>query len=178
MSTETTASRGAKFSPLIIRSALLTPVVQWLYLMAMSLFSKPNTIACTNWHGEMMDCTIASALLGNVINVVLLNVLSLGLALVIAFGISMIIVYLIERFLPASIKGSGAFWIGVVCAFAVVVMGRVEQIRDLRAARYIERSAPASSSGSSRIIIESSRGAKVIDPQPAAPPRAGDDRDR
>lgn len=172
MSTETTPVDRHRFPSLVAKAALLTPVTQWLYLVAMSLFSDSSKIGCTNWHGEMFRCSLVEMLIENVYNVILLNVFTLGLALVIAFMMSLAMVFAFQVFVPDAVARSKGFWIGIASALLIIVVGRVVKTTEFSTALHEEKVTPEAPI----MLLRGSGGATTVDPgisplvEPGSPP--------
>lgn len=158
---------------LLVKILVLTPVLQYLFLLGMSLFYDPAHITCTNWHGEALPCSLITALAANLLNVLLLNLFSLGIATVITVAVAAFVVVAFEACVPPRIARSRLLWGAVLGCVVAVVALRGVQTGELRGpaphGAGVDREPPEI-----RVITGGRGGAQIFDPavypEPAGPP--------
>lgn len=162
---------------LLWKILLLTPVVQYAVLLGSSLYSDPDHITCSNWHGEAPPCSLGAALVGSVMDVVLINIFSFGIATLVALAAAAVIVVVFEACVPPRIARSRLLWgavLGVVVAAIAlrgVETGEFDDRTRTPAAGVVEEPSPVI-----RLVPEKG-GAQVVDPaiQPRPPAAPADE---
>lgn len=101
--------------------AVLAIVLQYLFLLGMSLYSETGRIVCTNWHGRVSDCSMGAALIGNIYNVLILNLATLGIAYVVAVFAAFFVYVLYVVFVPPAIARSKVVWVSLLLGFLVLI---------------------------------------------------------
>ena len=101
--------------------AVLAILLQYVFLLGMSLFSESGRIVCTNWHGGASDCSMGAALIGNIYNVAFLNVATAGIAYVVAVFAAFFCYILYVALVPPAIARSKVVWVALLLGFLVLI---------------------------------------------------------
>ena len=143
----------------LAKTLILTVVAQWFLWVGFSVFANSSYIGCSNWHGELLPCSIIEVLIYSIPNVLILNLVTVGGAFFAVWALVAGTIAIQEQLAATMRKRLQYIWGGLAMVFLVAIVAK-----QLFVVYEIRKAAQQMPDQERTVIIKSTKGATTVDP--------------